>query len=61
MTRKSNTLNELSHVLMEGDYLMSAVHMGTRVGVGEKIIIFRSVTFQNLVQNSYNVGLVTHL
>jgi hypothetical protein len=29
--------------------------------VGEKRIIFSSVTFQNLVQNSCNVGLVTHL
>jgi hypothetical protein len=37
---------------MEGGYLMSA---------GEKRISFRSVRFQNLVQNSCNVGLIMHL
>jgi hypothetical protein len=37
------------------------IHAGARLDVGEKSIIFRSVTFQNLVQNSCNVGLVTHL
>jgi hypothetical protein len=37
------------------------VHVGPRLDVGEKNIIFKSVTFQNLVQNSCNVGLVTHL
>jgi hypothetical protein len=35
------------------------VHAGARLDVGEKRIIFRNVTFQNLVQNSCNVGLVT--
>jgi hypothetical protein len=37
------------------------VHADARLDVGEKSIIFRSVTFQNLVHNSYNVRLVTHL
>jgi hypothetical protein len=37
------------------------VHVGARLDVCEKRIIFRSVTFQNLVQNSCNAGLVTHL
>jgi hypothetical protein len=37
------------------------VHAGVRLDVGEKSIIFRSVTFQNIVQKSYNGGLVTHL
>jgi hypothetical protein len=59
MVRKYNSLNVLSHEIMEGDYLMSMVHTGARLDAGEKRIIFRSVTFQNLVQNSYNA--VTHL
>jgi hypothetical protein len=33
------------------------VHADARLDVGEKSIIFRSVTFQNLVHNSYNVRL----
>jgi hypothetical protein len=37
------------------------VHAGARLDVGEKRIIFWSVTFQNLVHNSCNAGLVTHL
>jgi hypothetical protein len=37
------------------------VHADVKLDIGEKRIIFRSVTFQNLVQNSYNAGLVTHL
>jgi hypothetical protein len=37
------------------------VHTGARLDTGEKRIIFRSVTFQNLVQNSCNARLVTHL
>jgi hypothetical protein len=37
------------------------VHAGARLDVGEKRIIFGSVTFQNLVHNSCNDGLVTHL
>jgi hypothetical protein len=32
-----------------------------RLNVGEKNIIFRSVTFQNLVHNSCNARHVTHL
>jgi hypothetical protein len=46
---------------MKGNYLM---FMGTHVryiDMDEKSIIFRSVTFQNLVQNPCNIGLVTHL
>jgi hypothetical protein len=37
------------------------VHVGARLDVGEKRIIFVSVTFQNLVHNSCNAGLVMHL
>jgi hypothetical protein len=37
------------------------VHVGTRLDIGEKNIIFRSITFQNVVQNSSNAGLATHL
>jgi hypothetical protein len=37
------------------------VHAGARLDVAEKSIIFRSVTFQNLVQNSCNARLVTHM
>jgi hypothetical protein len=37
------------------------VHVGASLDVGEKSIIFNIVTFQKLVQNSYNTGLVTHL
>jgi hypothetical protein len=39
MARKSNTLNDLSQTLMEGDYLMSVGTHGARVGMGEKRII----------------------
>jgi hypothetical protein len=35
--------------------------MGARLDVGEKSIIFKSITFQNLVHNSYNARHVTHL
>jgi hypothetical protein len=37
------------------------VHAGTRFDVGEKRIIFGSVTFQNLVHNLCNAGFETHL
>jgi hypothetical protein len=37
------------------------VPANARLDVGEKRIIFESVTFQNLVHNSCNDGLVTHL
>jgi hypothetical protein len=42
-----------------GDYLW--VQAGTRLDVDEKNIIFRSVTFQNVVENPYNADLVTHM
>jgi hypothetical protein len=50
-------VNELS----KGIISCLRVHADARLDVGEKSIIFRSVTFQNLVHNSYNVRLVTHL
>jgi hypothetical protein len=37
------------------------VHAGARLDVGENSIIFRSITFQNLVHNSCNAMHVTHL
>jgi hypothetical protein len=37
------------------------VHVDVRLNVGEKSIIFRNVTFQNLVHNSCNTRHVTHL
>jgi hypothetical protein len=37
------------------------VHTGARLDVGEKRIIFGSVTVQNFIHNSCNVGHVTHL
>jgi hypothetical protein len=46
--------------VMEGKYLMW-VHAGASLYVGEKSNIFRSITFQNVVQNSCNTGLVMHL
>jgi hypothetical protein len=46
---------------MEGNYLMFVSTRGYWIDVDEKSIIFRSVTFQNLVQNSCNIGLVMHL
>jgi hypothetical protein len=42
-----------------GDYLW--VQAGARLDVDEKNIIFRSVTFQNVVENPYNADLVTHM
>jgi hypothetical protein len=42
-----------------GDYLW--VQAGARLDVDEKNIIFRSVTFQNIVENPYNTDLVTHM
>jgi hypothetical protein len=47
--------------LCKGITLGLRVHAGARVSMGDKRIIFMSVTFQNLVQNSCNTGLVTHL
>jgi hypothetical protein len=41
------------------DYLW--VQAGARLDVDEKNIIFRSVTFQNVVENPYNADLVTHM
>jgi hypothetical protein len=61
MARKSNTLNDMSQVLMERGISCLRVHVGPRVSMVEKRIIFRSVIFQNLVQNSCNAILVTHL
>jgi hypothetical protein len=37
------------------------VHVGASLNVGEKSNIFRSVAFQNVVQNSCNAGLEMHL
>jgi hypothetical protein len=37
------------------------VHADARLDVDEKNIIFRSVTFQNIIQNLCNADLVTHL
>jgi hypothetical protein len=37
------------------------VQAGARLDLGGKRIIFRSVTFQNVVKNSCNAQLVTHL
>jgi hypothetical protein len=37
------------------------VHAGGRPNLGEKSIIFGSVTLQNLVHNSCNARLVAHL
>jgi hypothetical protein len=61
MARKYTSLKDLSQVFIEGNYLIFVGTHGRYIYVGEKSIIFRSVTFQNLVQNSYNAGLVTHL
>jgi small basic protein len=49
------------NVLWKGIISYLWVHMGARLNVGEKSIILRSVTFQNLVHNSYNARHVTHL
>jgi hypothetical protein len=49
------------HELRKGIISCLWVHEGTRLDVGEKRIIFGSVTFQNLVYNSCNASLVTHL
>jgi hypothetical protein len=49
------------NVLWNGIISCLCVHTGARLNVGEKSIIFRSVTFQNLVHNSYNARHVTHL
>jgi hypothetical protein len=40
---------------------LSHVCAGVRLDVCEKNIIFRSVTFQNIVHNSCNARHVTHL
>jgi hypothetical protein len=44
------------NVLWKGIISCLWVHADARLDVGEKSIIFRSVTFQNLVHNSCNVG-----
>jgi hypothetical protein len=49
------------NVLWKGIISCLWVHAGARFDVGEKRIIFRSITFQNLVHNSCNIGLLTHL
>jgi hypothetical protein len=46
---------------MEGNYLMFVGTHEQYIDVDEKSIIFSSVIFQNVVQNSCNAGLVTHL
>jgi hypothetical protein len=61
MAKKYTWLKDLLHVFMEGNYLMFVGTCGRLIDMGEKSIIFRSVTFQNLVQNSCNTGLVTHM
>jgi hypothetical protein len=61
MARKYTSLKHLSQVFIEGNYLIFVGTRGHYIYVGEKSIIFRSVTFQNLVQNSYDARLVTHL
>jgi hypothetical protein len=48
------------NVLWKGIIPNLWVHVGTRLDMGEESIIFRSVTFQNLVHNSYNARHVTH-
>jgi hypothetical protein len=54
-------LKDLSQVFMEGNYLMFVGTHEQYIDVDEKSIIFSSVIFQNVVQNSCNTGLVTHL
>jgi hypothetical protein len=44
------------NVLWKGIISCLWVHADARLDVGEKSIIFRSVTFQNLVHNSCNAG-----
>jgi hypothetical protein len=61
MARKYTWLKDLSQVIMEGNYHMFMGTHGARLDMSEKSIIFSSVTFQNIVQNSCNTGLVTHL
>jgi hypothetical protein len=48
-------------MFMEVNYFMFAGTCGRKIAVGEKSIIFMSVTFQNLDQNTCNVRLATHL
>jgi hypothetical protein len=50
-------LNELRKGIIS--YLW--VHVDASLNVSEKSINFRSVIFQNLVQNSCNAMLITHL
>jgi hypothetical protein len=64
MARKYPWLKDekfIINTLLKGINSCLWVHVGARLDVGEKRIIFRSVTLQNLVQNSCNDGLVTHL
>jgi hypothetical protein len=49
------------NVLWKGIISYLWVHVGARLNVGEKSIIFRSVTFQILVHNSYNARYLTHM
>jgi hypothetical protein len=51
----------LINALWKGIISSLWVHTDTRLDVDEKKIIFRSIIFQNLVLNSCNAGLVTHL
>jgi hypothetical protein len=61
MARKYTWLKKLLQVLWKGNILCLRVHAGASLDVGEKSNIFRNDTFQNIVQNSYNAGLVMHL
>jgi hypothetical protein len=49
------------NVLWKGIISCLWVHADARLDMGEKSIIFRSVTFQNVVQNTCNTRHVTHL
>jgi hypothetical protein len=49
------------NILWKGIISYLWVHAGARLNVGEKSIIFRSVTFQILVHNSYNARYLTHM
>jgi hypothetical protein len=61
MARKYTWLKYLSQVLRKGNISCMRVHAGISLNVGEKSNTFRSVTFQNIVQNSCNAGHVMHL
>jgi hypothetical protein len=61
MIRKYTWLKDLSQVLWKKNISYLRVHTGGSLDVGEKSNIFQIITFQNVVQNSCNVDLVTHL